>query len=249
MLPFLALLRWPLAWTVLISVVAGYLPELDATFSLARALGLLPFFTLGWWLREHDLVQRLGLLRRPWWTPVAAGAVFVGALIAAVVFADVWRDVRLGLWMFYSYGYGALDAPQWWAGVLRLALIVIALVLCAAFFAVVPRRTQWWTHFGRYTMYVYLLHSFVLYPFRQSGLLGDLRPEWLWLPLVVAGSAALSLGLASTPVRRVFRPLVEPRPAWLFADRTLAGREGRRDDPTGARRPRDPARADPRQNG
>ncbi len=47
-LPYLALLRWPLLWTVAISVGAGYLPELDATFSLARALGLLPFFTLGW---------------------------------------------------------------------------------------------------------------------------------------------------------------------------------------------------------
>jgi hypothetical protein len=40
-------------------------------------------------------------------------------------------------------------------------------------------------------------------------------------------------------VRRVFRPIVEPRPAWLFADRSLAAREGRRNDPTGSRRPRD----------
>ena len=42
-------------------------------------------------------------------------------------------------------------------------------------------------------------------------------------------------------------------PAWLFADPALAGREGRRSDPTGSRRPREaataPVRPDPRQNG
>ena len=80
-------------------------------------------------------------------------------------------------------------------------------------------------------MYVYLLHSFVLYPFRESGLLRDLEPTWLWLPIVVVASVLIALGLATKPVRRVFRPLIEPRPAWLFADPSLARREGRRNDP------------------
>jgi hypothetical protein len=101
-------------------------------------------------------------------------------------------------------------------------------------------------------MYVYLLHSFVLYPFRESGALRDLDPTWLWLPIVVVASVVIALGLATKPVRRVFRPLVEPRPVWLFADPKLTRREGRRSDPTGSRRPVEtpPRRpADPRQNG
>ncbi len=61
-LPYLALLRWPLLWTVAISIGAGYLPNIDSTLSLSRTLGLLPFFALGWWLREHDIVERLRLL-------------------------------------------------------------------------------------------------------------------------------------------------------------------------------------------
>ena len=51
-------------------------------------------------------------------------------------------------------------------------------------------------------------------------------------------SVVIALVLAMKPVRAVFRPLVEPRPAWLFADPTLAAREGRRSDPTGSKRPR-----------
>ena len=239
-LPYLALLRWPLLWTVVISVVAGYLPNIDSTLSLSRTLGLLPFFTLGWWLREHDIVDRLKLLdRRPWWTVAAAVGAFAVAGWAAWFFVDDWRAVNLREWLFYDENYSALGGTQWWAGGVRLALICLSLVLGTAFFVLVPRRSHWWTHFGQYTMYVYLLHSFVLYPFRESGLLRDLEPTWLWLPIVVLASVLIALGLATKPVRRVFRPLIEPRPVWLFSDPSLARREGRRNDPTGSRRPRE----------
>ena len=92
-LPYLALLRWPLLWTVVISIGAGYLPNIDSTFSLSRTLGLLPFFTLGWWLREHDIVERLGLLRHaPWWVPSPRPRRSLVAGWAAWFFVDVWRD-------------------------------------------------------------------------------------------------------------------------------------------------------------
>jgi fucose 4-O-acetylase-like acetyltransferase len=252
-LPYLALLRWPLLWTVAISIGAGYAANIDSTLSLSRTLGLLPFFTLGWWLREHDVVDRLGLLRRrPWWVFAAAAAVLTAAGLIAWVFIDEFRAMNLREWLFYDENYAAIGGTEWWAGGVRLALMAVALVLSTAFFALVPRSTHFWTHFGQYTMYVYLLHSFVLYPFRESGVLRGLDPTWLWLPIVIVLSVLIALGLATTPVRRLFRPLVEPRPRWLFADPTLADREGRRSDPTGSRRPREasaPRPADPRQNG
>ncbi|WP_426324663.1 acyltransferase family protein [Microbacterium sp. E-13] len=252
-LPYLALLRWPLLWTVVISIGAGYLPNIDSTFSLSRTLGLLPFFTLGWWLRDHDVVTRLRLLdRRPWWVVASAVGLFAVAAWTAWFFVDDWRAMNLREWLFYDENYASIGGTQWWAGGVRLALMVVALLLSAAFFALLPRDTHWWTHFGQYTMYVYLLHSFVLYPFRESGVLRNAEPTWLWLPVVIVASVLIALGLATRPVRRIFRPLIEPRPAWLFADRRLARREGRRNDPTGSRRPREVARMtrpDPRQNG
>ncbi|WP_404432191.1 acyltransferase family protein [Microbacterium lacus] len=254
-LPYLALLRWPLLWTLLISIGAGYLPNIDSTLSLSRTLGLLPFFTLGWWLNEHDIVAKWRLLAaRQWWIVVAAAGTFVVSGWAAWFFIDTWREMNLREWLFYDENYSAIGGTEWWAGSVRLALMAVALILSAAFFVLVPRGTHFWTHFGQYTMYVYLLHSFVLYPFRESGVLRDLDPTWLWLPIVIVASVLIALGLATKPVRRVFRPFVEPRPAWLFTDRTLASREGRRSDPTGSRRPREQPRthtrpADPRQNG
>ena len=243
-LPYLALLRWPLLWTVIISIGVGYLPNVDSTFSLSRTLGLLPFFALGWWLRERDIVNRFRLLDvRPWWIRAVSLLLLGAAGFVAWRWIDVWEKIDLRHWLFYEDAYADLGGEQWWAGGVRVALMLLAVILSAAFFALIPRSTHWWTRFGQYTMYVFLLHSFVLYPFRETGVLRDLDPTWLWLPLVTLLSVVLALALATKPVRWLFRPLVEPRPRWLFRDPELASREGHRSDPTGSRRPRQTAAA------
>jgi len=236
-LPYLALLRWPLVWTLAISIGVGYLGNVDSTFSLSRTLGLMFFFTLGWWLREHDVVRRLRLIeRRPWWSRVAAVAVLAAWAFVCWRWLPLWDAVELRYWFFYDDSYADLTADQWWAGGVRLAQIVLAVLLSASFFALLPRRSQWWTTLGQYTMYVYLLHSFVLYPFRESGVLRGLEPTWLWLPVVALLSVAIAFLLASKPIRQLFRPLIEPRPRWMFSDTRLGSAADHRNDPTGSRR-------------
>ena len=237
-LPYLALLRWPLLWAMAISVGVGYIANVDSTFSLSRTLGLLFFFTLGWWLREHDIVRRFQLIDyRPWWLRAAAVAILAFWGYACWQWLDVWVAIDLRHWFFYEDSYTDLGGEQWWAGGFRIGLMGLALLLSAAFFILLPRRNTWWTHLGQYTMYVYLLHSFVLYPFRESGVLRGLDPTWLWLPVITLVSVAIAFLLSSKPVRTLFRPLVEPRPSWLFHDPDLVRTEGHRNDPTGSRRP------------
>ena len=57
-LPYLALVRWPLLWALVFSIGVGYLANIDSTFSLSRAIGILPFFLLGWQVRQWKLVDR-----------------------------------------------------------------------------------------------------------------------------------------------------------------------------------------------
>ncbi|UNK69538.1 acyltransferase family protein [Microbacterium sp. H1-D42] len=238
-LPYLALLRWPLAWALVISIGVGYMSNVNSTFSLSRTLGLLFFFTLGWWLSEHDIVRRFRLIDyRPWWLRAAAVGVLLVWSFVVWRWLDVWRAIDLRQWFFYDDSYADLtDGSLWWAGGMRLMVMVLAVILSAAFFALLPRRAQWWTTFGQYTMYVYLLHSFVLYPFRESGILRGLDPTWFWLPAVTVLSVVTAFVLASKPMRKLFRPLIEPRPRWMFADPDVVG-GGHRSDPTGSRRGR-----------
>lgn len=226
-LPYLARLREPVLWVVVLVAGIGvaYWPNVDNTFSLARALGLLPFFVLGWrarawglgdlWLGGHRWSARLDgaprtILR------VAAAALLIAWSAVIVVGIDHWRAVDLRLWLFYTEHYDALDAPQWWAGAIRLGLLVLTTALCAAVLVLTPRRTTALTSLGTATLYVYLLHTFALYPIRESGLLGGENSTWPWLVGMIVLALVIAVVLSTPIVRRVARPLVEPRVEWLF---------------------------------
>ncbi len=247
-LPYLAMLRWPLLWAVLASIGVGYFSNVDSTFSLSRAIGILPFFLLGWYLRQWKAVEWWRQLGWQAWLVRAAAAALFGAWLAVVLInIEAFREFELKGWFFYDDSYQRLGEPVWWAGLLRLGLIVLAVVLSTAFYALVPRRSTIFTVFGQATMYVYLLHSFVLYPIRMSGILKDDHSSAVWLLTMIFASIAIAIALSSPLVRKIFRPLIEPKPDWLFANRDQrprrSGREPRpaprgesRIDPTGSRR-------------
>jgi fucose 4-O-acetylase-like acetyltransferase len=242
-LPYLALLRWPLAWSILFSVSVGYFSNIDSTFSLSRAIGILPFFVLGWKVREWGIVDRWRLVERQ---TVVIRAAAAGILLAwlAVVWVNIaeWREFELHRWFFYDDSYAIIGGP-WWSGFLRLGLIALAAVLSAAFFTLVPRSMTWMTAFGQSTMYVYLLHSFVLYPLRETGILKGEHSSAMWLLSMVFACIAITIALSSPWVRRIFRPLIEPRVPWIFAE---GDDSPSRRDPTGSRRdPPEPRRPSP----
>lgn len=236
-LPYLALLRWPVLWTVLVSVAVGYVPAIDSTFAMNRTLQLMPFFVIGWWLKDRGVVDRFRLLeRRPLPATIAAG------LLTAAVFATIWvnagalRSVNTQRWFFYKHPYDELVLPGGahpggWGGLIHLGVIGFSLLMCAAFFLLVPRGDYRWTRYGQYTLYVYLLHTFVLYPLRETNnaegtnITAALEPQWLWLIISLVASVLIAVALSSKPVRWLTRPLVEPNISWLLAkDREPARR-------------------------
>ncbi|MGO4758739.1 hypothetical protein AB4212_60735, partial [Streptomyces sp. 2MCAF27] len=119
---------------------------------------------------------------------------------------------------FYHRGSVAGRGVPDWVGVFATpALFALALLLTAAFLAWVPGRQLWITTLGTGTMYGYLLHGFVI---KSSRFWGWYDRPWLHTPIgeltVTAAAIAMITLLCTAPVRRVFRPLVEPRMTWAF---------------------------------
>ncbi|WP_428836962.1 acyltransferase family protein [Streptomyces cuspidosporus] len=215
--PLWPALRHPVPVALAFAVLASVSPEMGGDLALQRVLAFLPFFVLGLSLRpEHFARLRTRRAR------LAALPVGAGALIAAYAVAP-----RLDAGWFYHRGSVAgLGVPAW-AGVFTTpALFLLALVLTAAFLAWVPGRRLWITALGTGTMYGYLLHGFVI---KSSRFWGWYDHPWLHTPLgeltVTAAAIAMITVLCTAPVRRLFRPLVEPRMAWAF--RREAGRSDR----------------------
>lgn len=253
-LPYLVVLRGPLVWAIVFSVGVGYLDSVDSTFSLARAIGLLPFFVLGWNMRQWRIVDRWHAMRsRVWGYRAVAVAIFALWATVVIVFVEPFRKFGLQGWFMYDDSYSGLGENQWWSGFLRLAVIALAVVLSLSFLILIPRRPTWFTAFGQATMYVYLLHSFVLYPLRETGILKGEHSSAEWLVSMVLACIAISIALSSPLIRTIFRPLIEPKPRWMFAkeDKTavdandVGGQRGKvsRIDPTGSRREITPPRA------
>lgn len=214
LVPVFRALRWPVATTVLVSVLAPLMANLDQTFSLARTLSFAPFFVAGLVVTPHHLQ----LLRRRW-VQVAGVVVLAGGLLASVALRD---HTRLGFFTFAT-SYAARD----WEPAMGMTVRVLALCCgaagTAAVLALAPATRRWWTFVGERTMYVYLLHAVALWGVRNLGW----AESWdtlghVALAVVVAG--ALTLVLASRPVGALTRWLVEPPAAQLLVRREDGGR-------------------------
>jgi fucose 4-O-acetylase-like acetyltransferase len=216
-LPVIAVLRFPLLWSTIAAVAAGYTTEIDNTLALSRTLQLLPFFVLGWQLKRQRAGERWqeAPARTVVLVRACAAAIVLATAVAIVVGLPLWREDTIKNFFFANEAYQRFGYTEWWAGLVRLGIIALSALLCLAVLALVPRRTTWFTQLGTATLYVYLLHTFLLYPLRQSGVLADNSTlAGLLLALVLA--AAITLLLSSRPIRRVFRPLVEPNVDLLF---------------------------------
>lgn len=217
-LPLLAQLRYPLAASVAIALVSGYVSDIGSAFSFARTLTYLPFFLLGWKLRQGLLADAL---RAGW-------ARWAGLGTLAVVFAASWfgrGEVRMG-WLLMKGAYiegNLVQAPLAWvprAGVLLGGMLVIL-----AFLPLVPRRRlPLVTSLGTAGLYIYLLHPLALRPLLERYGFDWVGP-WYEQVALVLFAVVLAAALGSPPVRWLTRPVIEPRLPWLFRGDPGPGRE------------------------
>ncbi|MGW5633868.1 acyltransferase family protein [Streptomyces sp. NPDC003832] len=219
--PVWKLIRYPLPVALGIAMLASVSPEIGDDLDLQRVLQFLPFFVLGLSMKaEHfHLVRRRSV--RILSVPVSALALAVGW----------WSVPRMNTgWFYHRDSAQELGAPWWTGPVMVLALFGCSLVLTACFFAWVPRRSLWFTALGAGTLYGYLLHGFVV---KAGDYQGWFEAAWLHGPLgallvTVLAAAGVTL-LCTSPVRRIFRCVMEPEMRWAFRpDAARSARERER---------------------
>jgi fucose 4-O-acetylase-like acetyltransferase len=206
--PLWRLVRWPVPSAIAVFLLSGAF-TFGPLLSLARTLEFLPYFVIGLCLRREHL-DRLLAVRH-----VRLYALAAFAAMAALAWAVApGTDVN---WLYRSGSSGSLHVSyaRWLTE--SSVLFLLGLLLTAAFLALVPRRRTWFTVLGAGTMYAFLLHAFVQRALLLEGWYhwSSLRHPAGWL-LLTAGAVALALLLCTTPVRRVFRALVEPRLSLLL---------------------------------
>lgn len=200
-------IRWPLAIAVGISLLS-YMDDLGDDLELHRTLGLLPFYVLGLMLRpEHfELVKR----------PIAR--LFGVAVLSGAVVVAYFAYPRMNIdWVYWKHGHAKLGVDNLTGTGMRLAMMICAVILVAAFLSLVPRRRTWFTGLGAMTLYAYLLHGFLTRLMKFSSF--DDLDFWHTVPGVLAMSAiAAVVGtlLCTPPVVKSMKWLLEPKLGWAF---------------------------------
>jgi fucose 4-O-acetylase-like acetyltransferase len=97
----------------------------------------------------------------------------------------------------------------------RLLMYAVGTVLLLAVLAVVPSRRSWLTGIGAASIYIYLLHGFLVRGASSFHILDHVQST-LGIAVLVIVTIGVCLVLGSPLVRKLTQPLVEPRLTWLM---------------------------------
>jgi fucose 4-O-acetylase-like acetyltransferase len=212
LLPYIALLRRPLVVSLVVALAVGMIPAIGQEFSVSRTLTLLPFFLLGWTIRQRG-IDRRGWFQAPSLRIRIAAALVLAAGAAAVLAVMATPHFTYELFLlrrsYSAMHYGALHGL-----LLRGVALAIAAAMTVALVMLVPRRVRWFTRLGENSLYVYVLHIPILTAMNAGHLNTAIANTPLSAVVALAVSFVLVVALSQPLVKRAFSWALEPM--WVF---------------------------------
>lgn len=192
--------------SLILGVLVGYLPLDGVWLSVSRTFVFLPFFVIG---THFNFSTFMELIHR--WRQRGFALVSIGLFIII----GLWGlNIPAG-WLFGSMTFMQLGHHEWYAGIFRIALYILQFISAAAFMAWVPMATNRMTDMGRRTLYVFLLHGFIIRLASISGLYPHIQSTEAAILLIVT-AISLTILLAQPFVRRLAHPIIEPSVHWIL---------------------------------
>lgn len=165
--------------------------------SFGRTFVFFPFFLVGYYLKkEHFQLLSNNIVK-------------IALLISAImIFFSAYTHPGFDFnWFFGSISYADLEVTNGEGMIIRTILYVLNFIMIAAFFAFVPKKKFFFTAWGKNTLYVYLLHGFIIKSFRDS----DFQDATESIILLLTVSLLLTMLLSSSVITTITEPIIEAR--------------------------------------
>ncbi|MDF2925926.1 MAG: fucose 4-O-acetylase [Paenibacillaceae bacterium] len=198
-------LQHPVLAATGLAVLIGYGGFDGGFLSITRAFVFLPFFVIGYSFDYAKFQAFLSGYRR-----VLAGAVSVALFAVLLIYAG---DIH-PRWLVGAMNYMQMGHSEWYAGLYRLGLYALQLAASVGLLALVPRGESIMTDWGKRTLYVFLLHGFVVRLVVVSGVFNRINHplEITALLLFAVGATIL---LAQPFVKKWTHLVIEPDTSWM----------------------------------
>jgi fucose 4-O-acetylase-like acetyltransferase len=179
----------------------GYIDHIGSFLSLSRTFVFFPYFLLGYLLNGSQLKR---IIRSRYSLPVG-----IAVIVAATIFFAFDFPYHAVPWLFGDSSYASMGGEHVTDGFFRLLQYGLTLIVVFAFLTLIPSRQFRLTQIGERTIYVYLLHGFVI-KLIQAAIpnknLDFISSNYL---LLIIFSFVICLILGSYVIKKYTSPIVE----------------------------------------
>lgn len=159
-LPYMMKLKHPLIVALVIGMIGGMWCELAGVFALSRVLRLLFFFVLGATFDKTKFEERVKNI------PRAIPVLILSVVVFFIVSISDWVNCE---WFYSMYSFSELGLTNLQGVVIQSLLYLIAVTMMFCLYFVIPKGKTVVSELGARTLYVYLLHGFVVQLFMKNG--------------------------------------------------------------------------------
>jgi len=207
-LPWFVKLPYPIILSIAIGLLSGFLPKYGQLLNISRMLAFFPFFVVGYYAQTEK------------WFPYQSAnshnikykAVSIAILLCALT-CSVIIDGRFYTHFQYDQFYIETGQAVWFGFLLRLMAYSAAFLVGLSFMHIIPKTRSVISLIGERSLYVYLLHSLILYFFVQSQALSAIKHLYSFAGIILLGML-LTVLLSTDTIKRFTKPFVEPHTIW-----------------------------------
>jgi len=185
LLPVFLKFAFPVLFSIILSIAAGYLDSIGYSLGLSRTLYFFPFFILGYTLKPKLINHR----RKEGVTTVLFLAVLVINIASFSYFHGMQHE-----WLYGSYSFSKLENYGFLAGTKRLLIYGISFITAMSMLLLVPDKKMVITEKGTNSIHVYLWHGFFVKVLSGAGLIAAIGH----LPVVSSLTILFTISLLLT---------------------------------------------------
>ncbi|RBP48530.1 acyltransferase family protein [Arenicella xantha] len=202
LLPIVAQFKFPIALSIVLGLACG-LNSYDYNLSFSRTFVFFPFFLIGHYCHSSimDKIQAYRMSR-------AVGGGFIALILLLLIVMPDANNINVR-WLYGSRSYSGLGV-EWWLGMgYRLLIYIAAFSVGMALLTLAQKNRHFFTMYGEESLYIYVLHGFVMKGLLAAGLYGYIRNEWE-ASVLMLGSLALLPILSSRYARKLADNIMNP---------------------------------------
>ena len=154
--------------SIIIGLVVGFIPIIGSTLSLSRTFVFFPFYVLGYYAKDLNLLSKIK-------TKQVKTITIILSIIILIVILNYNSILSIKI-LKGKYSYFDIDNVNIiLACEERLLFYIVSIIVSIAFLNLVPKKESMLATLGRNTLYIYLTQGMILKTFVTEKILLDNR--------------------------------------------------------------------------